>query len=526
MKRVGAGAKLPASASSSTERWILFASILASSMAFIDSSALNVALPSLQAELQASGAQLLWVVNAYMLMLAALILVGGSLGDKLGRKKIFMLGIGLFLLASLACGLVPTVAILIGARVVQGVGGALLIPGSLAIISASFGDERRGRAIGTWSAATTLVTIVGPVLGGFLADAGLWRGIFLINIPLGVVALVVLFFKVPESRNQQAAPEIDYVGAALASLGLAGLTYGFISVPRLGFGAPLVLGALLGGVIALVAFVVVEVRSRHPMMPLQLFRSRTFSGANLLTLFLYAGLSVGLFFLSLNLVQAQSYSQSLAGLAFTPFAVLIALLSRLTGGLADRYGPRLPLIVGPGLAGLGFLLFALVGLTAGPASYWTTFFPGIVIFGIGMAVTVAPLTTAVMGALPGHYAGTASGINNAVSRTAGVLAIAIVGALALFVFASALDARTATLGLPASVRAALQADSARLGAARVPAGVTPAQSDAIRLAIRLAFVDAYRVVMLVCAGLAWLGAAMAAVFVRGARAIIAPSTSI
>jgi len=402
---------IPAQVSPTVGRWILFATILASSMAFIDGSALNVALPSLQADLQASGAQLLWIVNAYMLMLAALILVGGSLGDKLGRKKVFMIGIGLFLLASLACGLAPTVALLIGARVVQGVGGALMIPGSLAIISASFGDDRRGRAIGTWSAATTLVTIAGPLLGGFLADNGLWRGVFLINIPLGVAALLVLLFKVPESRDEQAAPGIDYLGAALASLGLAGLTYGFISAPQLGFGDPLVFGTLLGGVIALAAFVLVEARSRHPMMPLQLFRSRTFSGANLLTLFLYGGLSVGIFFLSLNLVQAQGYSQSLAGLAFTPLAVLISVLSRLAGGLADRFGPRLPLIVGPSLAGLGFLLFAFVGLTAGPPSYWTTFFPGILLFGIGMAITVAPLTAAVMGALPSHYAGTASGIN-------------------------------------------------------------------------------------------------------------------
>jgi MFS family permease len=255
------------------------------------------------------------------------------------------------------------------------------------------------------------------------------------------------------------------------------------------------------------------------MMPLQLFRSRTFSGANLLTLFLYGALSVGTFFLSLNLVQAQNYSQSLAGLAFTPFAVLISVLSRLTGGLADRYGPHLPLIAGPALAGLGFLLFSFVGLTDGPPSYWTTFFPGILIFGIGMAITVAPLTAAVMSALPAHYSGTASGINNAVSRTAGVLAIAIVGALALFVFASALDRRTTMLGLPTTVRAALQADAARLGAAGMPAGVTPEQSEAIRLTIRLAFVDAYRVVMLVCAGLAWLGAAMAALLVRGERVL-------
>lgn len=496
------------------ERWILSAAILASSMAFIDSTALNVALPSLQSDLQASGAQLLWIVNGYLLMLAALILVGGSLGDKLGRKKIFMVGIGLFLLASLACGLAPTIAFLIEARVVQGIGGALMIPGSLAIISASFADERRGRAIGTWSAVTTLVTIAGPVLGGFLAEAGLWRGVFLINVPLGIAALLALFFKVPESRDEESSPAIDYLGAALASLGLAGLTYGFISAPRLGFGDLSVAGTLLGGVIALLGFVIVEARGDHPMLPLQLFRSRTFSGANLLTLFLYGALSVGIFILSLNLVQAQGYSQSIAGFAFTPFAVLIAVLSRLTGGLADRYGARLPLIAGPTLAGLGFLLLSFVGLADGPASYWTTFFPGILIFGVGMAITVVPLTAAVMGAAPAHYSGTASGINNAVSRIAGVLAIAIVGALALFVFADALDTRTAMLGLSDAVRSALRADAARLGAAGVPRGVTPEQSDAIGLAIRLAFVDTFHVVMLVCAALAWLSAAMAALLVR------------
>src|SRR6266540_499832 len=300
--------------------WVLIATILASSMAFIDGSALNVALPALQADLHATGAQLLWIVNAYLLMLAALILVGGSLGDRLGRKKVFMAGIGLFMLASLACGLAPTVELLIGARVIQGIGGALMIPGSLAIIGASFGAEQRGRAIGTWSAATTLVTIAGPVLGGFLAGAGLWRGVFLINLPLGIAALLVLYFKVSESRDETVDRAIDYLGAILVALGLAGLTYGFISAPTRGFDDIQSAGALVVGVGALAAFVVVESRTPHPMLPLRLFRSRTFSGTNLLTLFLYGALSVGIFFLSLNLVQVQGYSQSLAGLAFTPFA--------------------------------------------------------------------------------------------------------------------------------------------------------------------------------------------------------------
>lgn len=433
-------------------RWVLFSTILASSMAFIDTSALNVALPALQDDLEASGVQLLWIVNAYLLMLAALILVSGSLGDKLGRKKVLMAGIGLFVLASLACGFAPTTELLIRARVVQGIGGAMMIPGSLAIITASFDPNRRGQAIGTWAAATTIVTIAGPVLGGFLADAGAWRGVFLINLPLGITTLLILHFKVPESREEDSRP-IDYLGAVLATLGLAGLTYGFISLPDLGFSDPRVYGILSGGIVALMACVVVEVRSDHPMMPLDLFKSRTFSGANLLTLFLYAALSVVTFFFPLNLVQAQGYSQSIAGLADTPFALLLAGLSPWAGKLADRYGPRLPLIIGPSLAGLGFLLIACVGLTDGPSDYWTTFFPGVVVFGIGMAVTVAPLTTAVMGSMATHDAGTASGINNAVSRTGGVLAMAIVGAIALFAFAGALEAHTAQINLSSEVRA-------------------------------------------------------------------------
>ncbi len=494
--------------------WVLLSTILASSMAFIDGSALNVALPALQADLQATGAQLLWIVNGYLLMLAALILLGGSLGDKRGRKRIFMAGIGLFLLASLACGLAPTTDLLIGARVVQGIGGALMIPGSLALITASFGGDRRGRAIGTWSAATTLVTIAGPVLGGVLADAGLWRGVFLINLPLGSVALFVLYSKVPESRDEQSTGPIDYPGAVLVSLGLAGLAYGFISAPDLGFGDPRVVGTLLGGTVALAAFVVVQARSAHPMMPLRLFRSHTFSGTNLLTLFLYGALNVGLFFLSLNLVQAQGYRQSEAGAAFLPFALLLASLSRWAGGLVDRYGPRLPLIVGPSLAGLGFLLMAFVGLTKGPADYVTTFLPGIVVFGVGMAITVAPLVTAVMGSVATRYAGTASGINNAIARTAGVLAIAIVGALALFAFAGALEARTADFELSSAARTALRAEASRLGAASVPADVAPGHVGAVETAIRLAFVDTFRLVMFVCAGLAWLSAIMTALLVK------------
>lgn len=494
--------------------WVLLSTILASSMAFIDASALNVALPALQEDLGASGAQLLWIVNSYLLMLAALILVGGSLGDKLGRKKMFMIGICLFILASLACGYSPTTNFLITARVLQGVGGAMMIPGSLAIITAYFEPEQRGTAIGTWSAATTMVTVAGPVLGGLLADAGFWRGVFLINLPIGITTLLILYFKVPESRNEQASVNIDYLGAILATLGLAGLTYGFISLHDLGLGDPRIYVTLSGGAIALVAYVVVEARSAHPMMPLYLFKSQTFSGTNLLTLFLYGALSVGTFFLCLNLVQAQGYSQSIAGLADMPFALLLSGLSPLAGELADRYGSRLPLIVGPSLAGLGFLLMAFVGLTNGPSEYWTTFFPGIMVFGLGMAITVAPLTTAVMGSVATHYAGTASGINNAVSRTAGVLAIAIVGSVALSNFAGGLQEHTATIHLSHAAQHLLQSQARQLGHISPIVGIAPENMNVVETAVKLAFVDTFRLVMIICAGLSWLSAVMAALLVE------------
>jgi len=502
------------SAHSRTSVWVLTATILASSMAFIDGTALNVAMPALQAGLHASGEQLLWVVNAYLLMLAALIPIGGSLGDALGRKRVFAAGIVLFMLSSLVCGISPSIGFLIAARLIQGAGSALMIPGSLAIITAYFGRESRGKAIGTWSAFTTIVTVAGPILGGVLSNAGLWRGVFLINFPLGVCALLVLLLKVPESRDEKSSGRIDSLGAALLAVGLAGPTYGLLSAPDMGFGDPRVFATLLAGVLALAAFVLVEARSRSPMIPLGLFSSRTFSGVNLLTFGLYGALSAGTFFLSLNLVQAQSYSMAAAGFAFTPFALILTALSRWAGGLVDKGGPRLPLIIGPAIAGAAFLFMAFSGLSDGPSHYWVTFFPGVVLLGIGMGITVAPLTTAVMSSVATHFAGTASGINNAVSRTAGVLAIAVVGAIALFVFSHALQARTAPIEITSAARAALSAEAARLGAATVPAEVGSERVGEIQAAIRLAFVDAFHVVMLICAALAWIGAALAGFIVE------------
>ncbi len=503
-----------------SENRVIVAAILASSMAFIDSSALNVALPVLQTDLNMNGSQLLWVVNAYALFLSALILVGGSLGDRYGRKRMFMIGIGIFAAASLACGLAPDANLLIIARAAQGVGGALMVPGSLALITASVAEERRGAAIGTWSMFSTLTTLGAPALGGWLAARGLWRFVFFINLPLAALALYILMRGVPESRDESAPSRLDYTGALLVTLGLAGLTYGFIEAPNLGWGSPIILVSLLGGLAALVLFIVVEARSDHPMVPLRLFRSRTFSGTNALTLFLYAALSALPFFNALNLVQIQGYPPDVAGLTFLPFSILLALLSRRMGRLADRLGARPLLTVGPLIAGFGFLMFAFAGQTSGPDSYWTTFFPAILVLGVGMGITVAPLTTAVMNAAPAESSGTASGINNAVARTAGVLAIAILGALALTTFNSFTEAKLASdVQFSQSQWNDLRAEVNKLAAAEVPASIPAADAPRVAAALKSGYIDTFNLMAIISALLAWISAAMAFLLVERRKSI-------
>ncbi|MBK8022752.1 MAG: MFS transporter [Chloroflexi bacterium] len=498
----------------SDEKWVLLATILASSMAFIDSSALNVTLPRIQADVGITGGGVFWVVNAYGLTLAALILVGGVLGDRYGRKRVFAFGIALFTAASIVCGLSTSGGMLIAARAVQGVGGALMTPGSLALIAALFPDERRGVAIGTWSTFSTLTTILGPVLGGWLAEQGLWRMIFFINVPLAAIALFVLVTRVPESRERQDGARLDLAGATLATLGLAGLSYGLLQLGESGSGDPLVIAALVVGVLASVAFVILELRIAHPMLPPSLFKSRTFSGANLLTLFLYGALGGFLVFLPLNVIQAQGYSSSEAGFVFLPFAIILTLLSRQAGRMVDRIGARPMLIVGPAITGLGFAAMALPGLTNGAADYWISYFPGVVLMGIGMGITVAPLTTAVMTSAPRDSAGVASGVNNAVARTAGVLAVAVFGALALGLFASSLNARTAEFPLSDEARAALSAEAQNLGGAQPPADLAEPLRAQIETAIRWSFVDTFRLAAVLAAVLAFLSAGAAAVLVE------------
>ena len=480
----------------------MLSTILASSMAFIDSTALNVILPSLQKDLEATGVDLFWVLNSYMLMLAALIIVGGSLGDKMGRVRVFMFGILVFTISSAACGFAQDIPQLIVFRGIQGIGGAFMIPGSLSIISAVFTKEEKGKAIGTWSAASTIVTICGPVLGGALADLGLWRFIFFINVPLGVLALIALQLKVPESK-EPGSSSIDWLGAALMVFGLAALTFGFLEMPEWGYDDPIVIVSLAIGLIILVVFMVVEMRIKDPMVPLSLFKNRTFSGVNLLSFFLYAGLGGVILFLSLNIIQIQGYSQLQAGLTFLPFSFVMILSSRKMGAMSDKYGPRNFLIVGPAVAGIGMTFLALIGLTEGPEDYWTTFFPPFMVFAAGMSITVVPLTTAVMGSVDDSKSGIASGINNSVTRIASTFIIAIAGAIAIFLFTGQVEQELTSLDLSADEAAMVLQEAVRLGEATAPQSLSAEIAAEVEHIYDLSFIQTYRLIGLISAGLAF-----------------------
>jgi EmrB/QacA subfamily drug resistance transporter len=403
-------------------RWVLFATVLGSGLAFIDGTVVNIALPRIGEHFHAGAAALQWTVNAYTLTLAAFVLLGGSLGDRFGRRRVFVVGVSWFAGASVLCGLAPNIDLLIGARALQGIGGALLTPGALAILQSSFNPQDRMKAIGAWSGLAGLAGAIGPFLGGWLVEVSSWRLVFLINLPLSLIVVIVAMRHVPESSDPEAAHQLDVNGAILGAIGLAGLTYGFTAWPARGPGSPAIFGSLLVGVLALVGFVVNESRSAHPMLPLTVFRSKTFSATNVVTFVVYAALSGVFFLVVINLQVVAGFAPLRAGISLLPVTVLMLLLSARAGALATRIGPRIPMTIGPVVCAGALLLLSGIGRGA---TYVGDVLPGVVVFGLGLSLTVAPLTATALASVEDRHAGIASGVNNAVARIAGLLAVAI-----------------------------------------------------------------------------------------------------
>jgi len=485
-------------------KWILVATILGSSLAFIDGTVVNVALSALQSNLRATVVDVQWVVESYSLLLASLLLTGGSLGDIYGRKRVFLLGITLFAAASAAAGMALNTNQLILARSVQGIGAALLVPGSLAIISASFPERERGRAIGTWSGFTAITTAVGPVLGGWLIEHFSWRSVFFINLPVAAAVAVLTLWRVPESRNSESPRIADWWGSILATVGFGGIIFALIESAKRTWGNPVVITALFAGVLALIVFAIVESRTPAPLLPFRLFGARNFAGANLLTLFLYSALGALFFFFPMNLIQVQHYSATAAGAAVAPFILLMFLMFRWSGSLLDRYGARLPLIVGPTIAAAGFALFAVPSINS---NYWTTFFPAVMVLGLGMAISVAPLTTTVMNSVGVSRAGIASGINNAVSRIAGVISIAVLGIVMLQTFDRHLSRNLDSSNLPTQIRQEIVSQRTKLAAIEVPDEINAETQLKVHRYIDEAFVAGFHLVMWSAAALALMSAA-------------------
>ena len=434
--------------------WVLAAAVLGSTMAFVDESVVNVALPTIEVDLGTTLAAMQWVINAYTLCMSALLLIGGAAADRFGRRVVFLIGIVSFTLASIACGCAPDIGSLIAARAIQGVAAALLIPCSLAIIGAAFDEQERGAAIGIWSGASALAAGAGPLLGGWLIDHLSWRAIFLINPLIAIPTLWIAVRRLPESADPTAHAGLDWRGAVLAFAGLGSLIYGLIAASRLGWLDVTVAGSLTAGALLLMGLVLEERRSRAPMMPLRLFGSRSFSGVNLLTLFLYGALGGAFFFLPFLLIQAHGFSATAAGAVYLPFTLVLAVLSRWSGGLVDRFGARRPLIIGPLITAVGFALLAVV---SGEQRYWVYLGPMIVL-GLGMAITVAPLTTTVINSVMERETGVASGINNVVAAVASLLVIAVLGTLVAdspVVTARVVMSTAAALALASAATAAL-----------------------------------------------------------------------
>jgi len=496
----------------SAKPWVLLATILASSIAYLDESIVNVALPAIETDLAASVSVIQWLINAYTLTLSSLLLVGGAAGDRFGRRRLFIIGISIFAAASLWCGISPNVTQLISARAAQGVGAALLIPSSLAIIGATFAENERGKAIGTWAGFSALAAATGPLLGGWIVDHFSWRWIFFVNPLLTVPTVWIALYHVPESRDPEAKHGLDWQGALLVLIGLGSIAYALIALPSLEWSDPIVLASLGVGLILLSAFVWVEDHSQAPMLPLTVFRSRTFSVINILTLLLYAALGGALFFLPFALIQVRGYPATIAGAAFLPFTIIMAGLSRWAGGLLDRFGARLPLVIGPAISALGLGLIA--SMVAGGA-YWE-FLVAIVILGFGMVISVAPLTTTVMNSVSANQTGIASGINNAVASVANLFAVAILGAVALGILNHALDRHLQNATLSTGVQQAIHAAHGSFVIEPALSKVQGADRLAGEKIIKGSLAESIRSVMLITAVLAASAAAAGTLLPRSA----------
>ncbi len=483
-------------------------------MVFLDEFVVNVALPAIQRDLGGGLAGQQWVSNAYLLALASLLLVGGSLGDVFGERRVFALGVGGFGVMSVACALAPTLEALIAARALQGVAGAVLVPSTLAVIVATFGEGERGRAIGIWTAWTGIATVAGPLVGGQIVDATSWRWIFAINVPLVCATLALVLTAMPRGAARDRRGRVDLVGAALAALGLAGPVFALIEQPRLGWASPGVVGPLVGGVVLLGAFGAWERRTAHPMLPLSLFRRRNFSAGNLETLAMYGGMASLFFFLTIFLQQVAGYEAFEAGLASLPTTVVLFVLSQRFGTLADRFGPRPFLVAGPLIAAAGLALLLRIDARF---DYLTELLPALLVFSIGLSMTVAPLTAAVLAGVEERSAGVASGVNNAVARVAELVAVAAIGVVVTARFGAGIDARLADRDLsPPAQRSVTEARERSLGRPDL-GGVPPGERSAVASAVTRSSVAAFHTGVGVGGVVVALAGVIAAVGLRGPR---------
>ena len=498
------------SLNSATGRWILLATLLASGTAFLMGTAVIVALPTIQSYFNTSITGIQWVINAHLLSLAALLLIGGCLGDRFGRKRIFMAGIALFATGAILSGFARTIGLLIAFQSLQGIGSALMIPQSLAIINACFAENQRGQVIGLWAGLSGGIATLGPWLGGWLVETFFWQAIFFMIVPISIVALIVTSIFVPKSRDS-GAHKLDWLGTLFIFLGLLGTTYGLISGPVAGWDNPLVLIGLIGGSIAIILFIVAELRQSEPLVPLQIFRNPLVTGANTVTFFLYFALNGIIFFLVLNLQQVQGYSPTMAGLGLLPPIVLITFFAGPAGALADRIGPRLQMIVGPVIVALGMALLTIGGTDA---SYLKHFMPGLILFGIGMALVIAPLTKSALSVEP-RFSGSASGVNNAVSRIAALMAVAVLGAIVISTFTTRLNDTISTSSLTQEEQGQILSQSDRLGGIIVPDTFDETAQTMARNAIRESFVYGFRWAMAISAALALAGALVSFITIHG-----------